>query len=225
MGISVMIAVLFYNSPFGMLSIIGILPVVLWMLKEDEKTKYQRKLNLEFKDYLYGVSAALAAGCSIERAFLRALQETEELYGESTLLGRELGGLQQRLGVQEPIEHILRDFAIESRNEDITNFVEIFCYAKRGGGDFIHIIQTTVSRICDKIEVLEEIHTVMAEKALEQKVMCVIPFGVLLFFRLSSPGFIGLLYGSLIGVLIMTIALALYGAAVFLAIKIVKIEV
>lgn len=39
-------------------------------------------------------------------------------------------------------------------------------------GDFIHIIRTTIERICDKIEVSEEIHTVMSEKALEQKIMC-----------------------------------------------------
>lgn len=225
LGISLVIAVLFYDSPMGMLSFLGIFPAVLWMVNKDAKKRYQRKLNLEFKDYLCEVSSALSAGTSIERAFVRAFKEMEGLYGENMALFELLGGMEHRLSVQEPIEHILKEFALKSENEDIRNFVEIFCYAKRGGGDFIHIIQTTVGRICDKIEVSEEIHTVMAEKALEQKVMCVVPFGVLGFFRLSSPEFIGRLYGNALGAVIMTVALLLYGAAFFLGVKIVEIEV
>ena len=224
-GLGAVVAVLFYNSPAGMVSCFVIFPAVLWMLKKDAQKKYQRKLNLEFKDYLCEVSGALSAGTSMERAFVRAFREMQELYGEQMLLFELLGGMEQRLSVQEPLEHILKDFSQESGNEDVRNFVEIFCYAKRGGGDFVHIIQTTVGRICDKIEVSEEIHTVMAEKALEQKVMCVVPFGVVGFFRLSSPEFICKLYGNLLGVVIMTIALLLYGAAFFLGVKIVEIEV
>ena len=105
------------------------------------------------------------------------------------------------------------------------NFVEIFGYAKRGGGDFIHIINTSIGRICDKIEVTEEIHTVMAEKALEQKVMCVVPLGILLFFRMTSPEFIGKLYGNLFGICIMTAAVALYGISFYLGLKILEVEV
>ena len=76
-----------------------------------------------------------------------------------------------------------------------------------------------------KIEVSEEIHTVMAEKALEQKIMCAVPLGILLFFRATSPEFIGRLYGNLLGIGIMSAALLLYGAAWFLGMKIVEIEV
>jgi tight adherence protein B len=216
---------LFYDSLWGMLCIIAVFPLVLWMEKSRQESHHQRRLNLEFKDYLYAVGGTMAAGNSPERAFLLALEEVKELYGDESLLAESLSVMEKRLGVQEPLEQILRDFAADARNEDIQNFVEIFCYAKRSGGDFLHIIQTTVSRICDKIEVSEEIHTVMAEKALEQKVMCVVPFGVLEFFRVSSPEFIGKLYGNLLGIVIMTVALLLYGAAFFLGARIVKIEV
>lgn len=224
-GIAIAAAVLFYNSPWGMLLFLPSFFLVGRLLEEAAKKRRIQQLNVEFKDYMYGVSGALSAGYSIERAFIAGIRDMRQLYGEASLLAESLSDMERRLGLQEPMEHILTDFAEQSGSEDIQNFVEIFSYAKRGGGDFVHIIATTVSRICDKIEVSEEIQTVMAEKALEQKVMCVVPLGILAFFRVTSPDFIGRLYGNLLGVLVMTVALILYAAAFYLGMKIVEIEV
>lgn len=224
-GISSLIAYLFYNSVWGILSGIVITPMVMWLVKKEKEKKRLEELHLEFKDYLYAVSSALAAGYAVENAFRDMISEVEQLYGKEAILVKELAPLEKRLKLQEPIERILRDFAEKSGSEDVENFVEVFCYAKRGGGDFIRIIQTTVNRICDKIEVSAEVHTVLAEKALEQKVMCVVPIGVLVFFRLSSLEFIGILYGNTFGIVIMTLAWLLYAAAIFISVKIVEIEV
>ncbi len=218
-------SLLFYNSPWGLLSLPGTYFLAGGLLKDRNKRKRLARLNLEFKDLLYAVSGLLLAGYSVERAFLGGLREVGQLHGEDSALTELLARMEQRLGVQEPMEHILRDFAAESGSEDIRNFVEVFCYAKRGGGDFVHIITTAAGRICDKLEVAGEIQTVLAQKALEQKVMCIVPLGVLLFFKATSPEFIGRLYGNPLGVLIMTAALLLYGAAFYLGMKLVEIEV
>lgn len=218
-------AVLFYNSPWGMLSFPAAYFLTGKYLKGRKESKRRKRMDMEFKDYMHAVSAALAAGNSVERSFLRGLEDMRRLHGEKSALAEGLCRMEGRLALKEPIERILTDFADESGSEDIESFVEIFCYAKRGGGDFIRIMETSVRRIGDKMEVLEEIRSVMAEKALEQKVMCAAPLGILLFFRLSSPEFIGRLYGNLLGVLIMTAALLLYGAAFVLGMKIVEVEV
>lgn len=223
--VSGMVAVLFYNSPWGLCSLPAAFILTGRVLK-DQKRKHQlAQLSLEFKDYLYAINGLLLAGYSIERAFLGGLWDVEQLHGTECILAKRLGAMEQRLNLNEPIENILRDFAETSSCEDVKNFVEIFCYAKRSGGDFTYIIMTASGRICDKQEVIKEIHTVMAEKALEQKVMCVVPLGILLFFRMTSPEFIGKLYGNLLGVIVMTAALFLYSAAFFLGMKLVEIEV
>lgn len=224
-AISVLASVLFYDSLWGMCT----LPIAVFLSKkfvyERKERRRQRDLNLEFKDYMYAVSGALSAGYSAERAFLAGLKDTERLYGEESVLNQELAGMEKRLSLQEPIERILKEFAANSKNEDIETFAEVFSYAKRGGGDFIHIIAVSVERLCDKMEVQEEIETAMAKKALEQKIMCITPLGILLFFRATSPEFIGVLYGNVMGAVIMTAALLLYGAAFFLGIKIMEVEV
>lgn len=216
---------LFYDCIWvTFLAVLFFYPALL--LAEGRKEKKRRKrLTLEFKDYMYAVSSALLAGYSIENAFIESQRDIRELYGEKSVLLKELGSLRRRLGMQENLEKILREFAEESRCEDIESFVEVFCYAKRGGGDFLGIIQTTIRRICDKIEVTEEIETTIAQKVLEEKVMSIVPVVVLLFFRLSSPEFIGILYGNLFGILVMTGVLILYGIAMAWGAKIVEIEV
>lgn len=225
LGISGGVAWLFYDSVLGMLLFPFFVVIVRHFWNESSIRRKSKQLNVEFKDYMYAVSSALSAGYSIERAFLSGLSEMQQLYGAQSILQEYLGGMERRLGLQEPMERILADFAEKSKSEDVENFVEIFNHAKRDGGDFLHIIAITIGRICDKIEVSEEIHTVMAEKALEQKIMCVIPVGILAFFRVTSPDFVEVLYGNLLGVLIMTIALGLYVAAFFIGIKITEIEV
>lgn len=224
-GAAGVIAVLFYNSLWGLCCVPVTCILADRFLGDREKKRRLARLNLEFKDYLYAVNGLLLAGYSIERAFLGGLADITELHGAECVLAGQLGTMEQRLNLHEPIEQILRDFAETSDCEDVKSFVEIFCYAKRGGGDFNHIIMTASGRICDKLEVAEEIQTVMAEKALEQKVMCAVPFGILLFFRVTSPEFIGKLYGNLLGIAVMTAALVLYAAAFFWGMKIVEIEV
>ncbi len=224
-GICFLIAWLFYDCVWVM----AVWPATLYpafLAADRYKGKKRRKnLIMEFKDYLYAVSSSLLAGYSIENAFIESQKDIMELYGEKSELIKELGNLKRRLGMRENLEKILQEFAEESGCEDIGSFVEVFCYAKRGGGDFPGIIQTTIQRICDKIEVSEEIETTIAQKVLEEKVMSVVPIVVLVFFRFSSPEFIGILYGNLFGILVMTFVLFLYGAAMAWGAKIVKIEV
>lgn len=225
LGISFLAAYLFYDFIWVMAAAIPLFYPALLLVSQYKENQRRKKLNLEFKDYMYGISGALLAGYSLENAFVESQKDIRELYGEKSVLLQELGNLKKRLGMQENLEKILREFASASGSEDIESFVEVFCYAKRGGGDFLGIIQTTIRRICDKIEVSEEIETTIAQKVLEQKVMCGVPLIVLLFFKFSSPEFIGMLYGNLLGVLVMTAALVIYGLAVFWGAKIMEIEV
>lgn len=222
---SALISYLFYNSPFGMFSAILLFPFAAALVQKEKKKRGIRKMNAEFKEYMYAVSGALLAGYSIERAFVLGQREIRQLYGEKSLLSEAFEGMEKRLAMNEPIERIFSDFAKKSESEDIWNFSEVFGYAKRSGGNFVKIIQTTIDRICDRIDVSEEIGMVIAQKSLEQKIMCVIPIAILGFFRFSSPEFIEILYGNVFGVIVMTAALLLYGFSVFLSVKIADIEV
>ena len=86
------------------------------------------------------------------------------------------------------------------------------------------MIRQTVDIISDKIEVSRKISTVISSKKMEQSVMNVVPFGIVLYIDASSPGFFDSLYHNPFGILIMTIVLVIYIFAYLLAEKITDIS-
>lgn len=180
---------------------------------------------MQFREAILAVSASLNSGYSIENAFCEAGKDMEVLYGKKEMIVKELRLLSGRLSANETLESILLDFSERSGLEDIRDFTQIFVTAKRSGGNLNEIIRRASHHISEKIEVKREIDTLMSAKKMEQKIMNIVPFLMLLYINFSSPGFLDVLYGNMAGFLIMTMCLAVYAAAYGTAQKIVSIEV
>ena len=89
----------------------------------------------------------------------------------------------------------------------------------------ISIIKNTVRTISEKIETENEIQVVISAKKMEQKIMSVVPFIIIGYLKLTSADFIAKLYNNIVGVLVMSVCLILYIAAVGLSKKIVDISI
>lgn len=193
------------------------------MKKREEAEKKQ--LLKEFQSCMEMISASLLAGYALENAFLDAQKELSRLYGPQSRMQAELEKMNRKVGMNQPLEKVFEEFALQCGVEEIENFSEILTFAKRSGGDFIEIIRGTVENIGSKIQIEEEIQTFIAEKKLEQKVMNVTPLFLLVYLELTSPGYLDVLYGNLLGVLVMTVCLVGYGAAILISERMADIEV
>ena len=223
-GIAV-ISRMFFDS---MVAFILLLPAVyLFLVKRRENLCRNRKQKLEkeFRDVILSVSANLGAGYSVENAFRESYQDISMLYGENSLMAGELYLMMRRLRNNDQLEDILLSLGIRSDVKDIRDFAEIFRIAKRNGGSLSGMIGNTARMIEGKSEVRREIDTIMSEKRLEQRIMELMPFGMMLYVSLTSPGFFNSLYHNLTGVLLMGVCLILYVVACLMAEKILKIEV
>ncbi|TAH73880.1 MAG: pilus assembly protein TadB [Anaerolineaceae bacterium] len=201
---------LFYKSMFG---IIILSPLILLYYNKKKKELIQKRkwrLNLEFRDAINSLSAALSAGYSAEHAFVEAIKDLKRIYPEGAMIIKEFTYLVNRTQMNITVEKALHDFGERSHVEDIISFAEVFATAKRTGGDIIHIIKTTGGIISDKLEVKREIMTVIAAKKFEATIMKIVPAGILCYLTLSSPGFLKPLYHNLFGILVMTILLIVY---------------
>lgn len=87
------------------------------------------------------------------------------------------------------------------------------------------VIIDTVQTIAGRLEVREEIDTMLRGRQYEQKIMRAVPLLILIYMDFTSPGFFSVLYGSLLGRGIMTCCLAVYLAALYLAGRISDIQV
>jgi tight adherence protein B len=224
-GIIVTLGTLFYQSILGCLLLSPLTYFYITRKKVELIKNRKWRLNLEFKDGLLALSAALEAGYSAENAFEEAYKDLSLLYTEDTLVMQELTYLIHQIHINIPVEKALNDFADRTGIEDIVSFAEVFSTAKRTGGDLIKVIKITGNIINDKIEVQREIITLIAAKKLESNIMKSIPLLILSYLLISSSGFLDPLYHNAFGIVIMTIFLIIYLAAYILVDIITTIEV
>jgi len=223
--ISGLISYLFYRSIYAAGIFVIIVPIVWREGTVFCITKRKEQLTLQFKECIHMIVSSLNAGYSLENAFIEANKDCIVMYGADALMSMELKYINGQVKLNVPIEKILMDFAKRSDIEEILSFCEVFQFAKRSGGDFIKILKNTASKISESIEVKNEIETMTASKKMEQSVMNVMPFGILLYIDVSSPGFLSALYHNVIGVAVMSACLLVYVAAYFLSRKIVDIQI
>ena len=86
----------------------------------------KRDTSLQFRDAMQSVAAALQAGYSMENAWRESEKEMTELYGQDGIFVGELHQINQAVGMNQPIEKLLYEFALRSDCEDIQNFSDVF---------------------------------------------------------------------------------------------------
>ena len=106
----------------------------------------------------------------------------------------------------------------------VTDFAEVFSIAKRSGGNLPDILNNTASAISDRIDVSREIETQVSAKKMEQRIMDMVPFGIILYIDSTTPGFFDPLYHNVVGAALMTVLLVVYVIAFLLGEKILKIS-
>lgn len=216
---------LFYHSFYGLIGGIPLFFLIKRKMKHYLYQKRKREMLFQFREMLQFMSGALKAGNAMEHAVFQALQEFKELYGKKAVMAMEFHNINRQIGLNIPLEKLMEDLALRSGIEEINSFVQVFAYAKRGGGDMMKIFQDTVEKIRQKSDVERQIQTVLAAKRMEQHIMELVPFGILIYVGLASPDFLKPLYGNLTGIIVMTVCLLAYAGAFLLAEKILDIQV
>lgn len=219
------VAWLFYRSCWGFV----LFPVVIVgytrFYRQEQIRKRKQRLLLEFKDAMRAVSGELLAGYSMENAWKGAEREILELHGEKSLMLEELRWMNTAVQMNEPLEKMVTMFAARTACDEIESFAEVLAFAKRAGGDFAKIIRTTAQKLSGRMEVEQEIATVLSGKRLEGNVMNLMPMFILAYMTLMAGDFLDVLYGNVLGVMIMSVVLIVYMAAWRMSVQILDITV
>jgi len=222
---AVALGTLFYRS---IIAVLLLSPLIYFYSKRRAGhliKEYKWRLNIEFKEGIAALSAALEAGYSAENAFREACEDLIKTGFENSLILKEFQCIVNQINLNTPVEVALTEFGERTQLEDIISFSNVFSTAKRTGGDLIHAIAVTSKIISDKIEVKRDIKTLIAAKKLEAGIMKATPLLILIYLSASSPGFLDPLYHNLFGIIIMTFFLIAYLAAILIIDKIIEIEV
>lgn len=220
-AVVVFLAAFFYRSIVAVIPLAGIGVLFFRMQKKEKAEKCRQELVLQFRECIMSVSTSLKAGYAVENAFLESRKDMCLLYGEQSLIYRELELIRRGLVINITMEELLRDFAERSDCGEIRQFSEVFTIAKRNGGSLPEIIYQTAEMIGQRIEVKQEMQTLLSGRVMEQKIMKVMPFGILFYISVTYPGYFDMLYHNWQGAAIMTGCLAVYLAAYVLSDRII----
>ncbi len=188
--------------------------------------KRHSDLAIQFKDMLYALSSSLSAGKSVETGLKECLQDLRIIYpDESAYIIQEISYIVRGVDMNETIEDMFGQFAERAHNEDIENFVDVFRTCKRTGGDLVQVIRTTSQTIGEKIEVKQEIATMISGKKFEFKALMVMPIFLILLLSVSSADYMAPVFETMIGHIVMTVAIVMFVIAYFVGNKIMSIEV
>ena len=217
---------LFYHSMW--LSLVsGILPCFVTKSYSSFLAEKRRSFLLtQFKDMLYSVSASVASGRQLGEALKEARDALGAMYEEDTPLLKELTAIVRNMKENNENEYkLLLRFAQRSHCEDIKNFAEVCMICGQTGGDLLKAVKNTSDVLADKMEIEREIKAFTAQKKMEGKIITVMPAAVILFLDLFSPDYLDVLYTTLAGRFIMTMALAGICSAYYITDRLLKIEV
>ena len=187
--------------------------------------KRKSELKLQFRDALQSLSSSLHAGKSFESAMKSAIVDLLIQYETDSYIIREFEVIVRRLESNETIERAFSEFAGRSKLEEIQNFAEVLEICKRTGGNLITAIKSSTDIIADKIDVLNDISSILAEKKLEQNILTIMPIVMVLMLSISAKDFMLPVFTETIGRVVMTISMGLFATAYFIAEKITNIEV
>ena len=224
-SVAFIVSYLFFDSVIALIFIPVIFAIIYKKKKLSGLQNQKTELTKQFMEALKNVSTALLAGYSVENAWKEAQKEVGHLYGKDSYIHKELDEMNRLISMNIPVEEILQKFAERSGVEEINTFAEIFAFAKRSRGNFGQIIETTTYRMWEKFETLREIQVSVASKKMEQNIMNVIPIGMLAYLRIASGDYMKVMYGNAFGVIFMMLCLIMYVFVIFLAEKMLDINI
>lgn len=195
------------------------IPSIVEMLKN----RRIKKLKLQFRDFLDSLSNSLSGGMNITSALENSYKDLVLQYSENSLIVSEIREMIMGINNNIPIEATLKNFGTRSSIEDVENFATVFEVAYRTGGNIGDIVRRTTEVISEKMIVAEEIQTKLSSNKTQMKAMNVIPIFLIMMMRSSSRDF-DLAFGSVLGVVCMTVGIGFFVAAYKMGQKIMNIK-
>lgn len=220
--VAIFFAYFFYRSIWAIFPM-GLIGYWFTQIKrKNDIRKKKREFLLEFKECILSVQTSLQAGYAVENAFMESIHDINMIYGSGSLMEKELHIMRRGIGINITVEELLKDLGRRSGQEEIKEFAEVFLIAKKNGGSIPDVIHSTCELIKSKIDTENEIYTFLSAKRMEQKIMNIMPFVILLYIQVVNQGYFDNLYHNMKGQLIMSVCLVVYLIAYVLSDKIME---
>ncbi|MFR2364303.1 MAG: type II secretion system F family protein [Eubacterium sp.] len=182
------------------------------------------KLRIQFRDMLDSLTTSLNAGMNVTDSFLNVYEDMKVQYDENAFIIKELEVIIAGIHNNIDIEDVLMDLGERSGIDDIKSFANVFKLSYRKGGNLKEIIRNTHSIISEKMEIEEDIKSMVSSNKMEQNMMTVMPVGIVGIIKLMSGDF-GANFATGVGIVSTTIGIVIFIISYVLGKSILDIKV
>ena len=186
--------------------------------------KRNKMLRQQFRDMLECLTTSLGAGKNVTDAFMAVQVDLEVQYDADAFILQELAVIVSGLRNNQAIEDLLYDFGKRSGVKEILMFANIFKISYRKGGNIKDIICNTNEIMKGKMEIAEEIETVITSGKSELNTMMAMPILLIGMIKMMSPDFAEN-FTSLTGIFSTVIALGMFVAAFYIGRAVMEIKI
>ncbi|NBJ94193.1 type II secretion system F family protein [Parablautia muri] len=215
----------FYQSIWAIIPLSG---VGYWYYQLEKRILFQKKKEQareQFKELMLLAATGQKAGYSAENAFLSSYQDMRALFGRDSTVCRIINLLKSGRENNIAFSKLWQKIGSELQITEIIEFAQVYEISQKSSGNLASVMEKTADIIIHKIETEKEIAVLLSARRLEQKIMNVMPFLILLYISITSPGYFRGMYHSLSGILVMSVCLSVYLGAYALSVHMISVEI
>lgn len=182
-------------------------------------TKRLAKLQTQLPDTLTVLASSLRAGHSFLQALEAVAQEVPE--PSATEFNRAVNEI--RLGRES--QDALEDMATRAGSADLKWTVLAISIQREVGGNLAEVLDTVAQTIREREQVRRQVDVLSAEGRLSMAVLAGLPIAMALYMSAVNPEYVGLLFSSRLGIVMVTVGAAMWVLGFLWMKKVVKIDV
>lgn len=185
--------------------------------------KRRKELNHQFRDMLEALTTSLGAGKNVNDSFFAVYEDMKVQYDSDAYILKELEVIISGIHNNVAIEDVLQDFGNRSDIDDIKSFANVFKISYRKGGNIKDIIRNTHNILSDKMEIAEDIETLVTSNKMEQNIMIVMPIALIGVIKMMSPEFAAN-FVTPTGIISTTVSIVIFVVAYFVGKAVLDIK-
>lgn len=203
-------------------SIAGYLYIPMRIKSNIEKRR--KELSHQFRDMLDSLTTSLGTGKNVNDSFMSVYEDLKVQYDSDAYILKELEVIISGIHNNIAIEDMLEDFGRRSDNDDILSFANVFKISYRKGGNIKDIIRNTHEILSDKMEISEDIETLVTSNKMEQNIMIVMPIALIGVIKMMSPEFAAN-FVTPTGIISTTVSIVIFVVAYFIGKSVLNIKI
>ena len=188
------------------------------MRRKSIVAKQKKELSHQFRDMLDALTPSIGAGKNVNDSFFGVYDDLKLQYDSDAFILKELEVIISGIHNNVAIEDVLEDFGRRSDNEDIMSFANVFKISYRK-----EIIRKTHRILNDKMEISEDIETLVTSNKLEQNIMIAMPIVLIAVIKMMSPEFANN-FVTPTGIISTTVSLIIFVVAYFIGKAVLDIK-